>query len=180
MKTKALQSIFSLRTFVRLSAAALMASAAGTYAQSDAARKELAPQQELIVNVEDLNGIANMDSESTRESLLENAFYDAAQDKEWLGKYKFRYNANIPKDKGGYLEFNLVDWERSVSNMYECTLSATYYTVAGETIKLGSFHATESGIAVSTRRDAGEQFQKAAESAFEQALEKLAEKTMGS
>lgn len=139
------------------------------------ARKELAAGKRLIVNVDDLAGMANIRNDFIRENLLQSAFYGAADDKDWIGEFDFRYNYNVPEDRGGYLEFNVVDWERSVTNFYQCTVTATYRTLDGERINLGTFFGRKSGIAVLTGWEVGEAFEEVAEEAFSQALEKLAE-----
>ena len=175
MKMNALASLTPVRA---LAVVALVAASVGVRAQDDRQRKQLAPDQELLVNVEDLTGLANIRTDFVRENLLQSAFHNAANDEDWLGDFEFRYNYNVPGDRGGYLEFTVLDWERSVANMYEFRASARYRTLGGETINLGSFFGQQPGITIVTGWEVGDAFISAAESAFEDALEKLREEAL--
>lgn len=177
MKNKATSS-FTLsciapRLLVACLAAIAVAVASAQKGQQEAAMEELAPDQTIIVNVEDLVGLANIETDFIRENLLETAFYNAAAEHDWLGDFEFRYNYSVPSDRGGYLEFTVLEWERSVTNFYEFRASARYRTVGGETINLGVFDGIRSGIAVVTGWEAGDAFVDAAESAFNEALDEL-------
>lgn len=172
------------RFIVRSSAACLMAIATGASALGDrpqpSAKQELAPNQRLLVNVEDIAALAHIETDFIRGNLLENAFYRAAADAEWLGKFDFRYNYNVPSDRGGYLEFSLTNWERGPAKMYEGMLTARYRTVDGETINHGTFYGSHPGITVVTGWDVTDAFVKAAQEAFDKALEELAQETAAS
>jgi hypothetical protein len=161
-----------------LLAATVAAVSAQDAKQSKNENDELTPNQKLIVNVVDLTGFVNIETDFIRENLLESAFYNAATEEDWLGGFEFRYNYSVPQDRGGYLEFNVIDWERSAANFYNFTATAHYRTVGGERINLGTFHGIESGITVTTGWDVGDAFRDAAETAFSEALDELKKETV--
>ena len=126
----------------------------------------------LIVNIDDFRASLDLDAEWIREDLLERAFYDAARHQK-LDGFDLRYNDEGDKDARDYLNLNILHWRRSFANMYEITVSATYYDADGKKIKLGVFHGYRSGIDISMRGDIAEDFADTAEDAFEQAFKKL-------
>lgn len=133
-------------------------------------------QDKVVVQIDDLQGQIDARLDSPREDLLAQAFTDAASRSELIGDYELEYNSVLPNDARGYLEFNVIRWERSVANMYEFTATATYHDLDGKEINLGTFHGKRSGINVVTRYDIGENFAGSAQDAFEQALKKLEER----
>lgn len=129
----------------------------------------------IQVKIDDMVGQADFRSESVREDLLRTAFYDAASREKWLGKYEFSYNGIGEAAAPGSLEFRVIDWRRSVGNLYQFSVAASYRNADGELVRLGTYHGYESGIAVSMLGDVGRAYADAAEDAFRQALKKLAE-----
>lgn len=134
--------------------------------------KNEAVENSLIVNIDDVRAVFNIDAEWIREDLLERAFYDAARHQKLKG-FELRYNDDGDKNARDYLDFTILHWRRSIGNMYEITISATYYNADGKEIKLGVFHGYRSGIDVSMRGDIADHFADTAEDAFEQALKKM-------
>lgn len=133
-------------------------------------------ESKIMVNMNDLQGSFDPDAKWVREDLLRTAFYDAAEDKVWLGEYEFTYNAVLPKNPRNWLEVTVQHWKRHAAGFFNFTASLAFYDADGEKINLGSFDGSKSGISVIHARDIPEHFASAAESALEDALEKLHER----
>ncbi|MBD5779002.1 hypothetical protein IEN85_05820 [Pelagicoccus sp. NFK12] len=132
--------------------------------------------QALQVYFDDLEGATYTDISNARDDLLHNAFADAADRKEWIGEFDIEYNTLPDEDESGYLMFTVIDWERSRSNFYSFSARAEYVDNDGVTHDLGVVRGQNSGISVSTPRDAGEMFSEVAETAIKRALESLEDK----
>lgn len=136
----------------------------------------MSEEKELQVYFDDLEAATYADFTNARDDLLHNAFADAADRKEWLGKFDIEYNSMPDKDNNGYLKFTVLDWERSRSNFYSFSARAEYVDNDGVKHDLGVVRGRNSGIAVTTPRDSGEMFSEVAETAILNALESLEEK----
>lgn len=187
MKTNFLKSALFTQPLTRSLAAGVIAAglafAGPAFAQdseTEGETKQVAQGQEILVTIDDLKARAEPDSEFVREDLLRDAFYRAAKRNKAIGEYKFAYNRNVEKDARGYLEFDIIDWDRSASGMYECTVRASYRDLDGEKINLGVFHGMRSGIDVSTGWDVSDHFVESAQEAFSQALKKLEKEALAS
>lgn len=137
---------------------------------------ETIAQQELQVYFDDLEGAALVEMSNARDDLLHNAFADAADRKEWIDDYEIEYNVLPDEEDSGYLIFRVIDWERSRTNFYSFSAKAEYVDNDGVTHDLGVVRGQNSGITVTTPRDAGEMFSDVAETAIKRALETLEEK----
>ena len=182
MFTQHLHALFTRGTLI--TALALAASTAPiallgqkATAADDEAVYSIAGERKLVVDVDDLQARADISSEFVRKDILRAAFHRAAKRNQWLGDYDFSYNRNISEEKSGRLEFNVLDWERTRTGMYEFTASARYHTLHGEEINLGVIHGLRSGIDVMTGWDVGDHFMEAAQDAFSEALKRLAKKS---
>ncbi|MDQ8202736.1 hypothetical protein [Pelagicoccus sp. SDUM812003] len=167
------KSIHLLHAFA---AAALLAMAPALSADSG----ETAQSSKLTVLIDDLQGHLDFSSERVREDLLQSAFYNVADRKDWIGEFEFEYNTALPKNARDHLRFRVVDWERTRSNFYEFTAQAEYFDSNGEKTNLGLVRGTTTGIAVTNAYDVSDQFVEAAEQAFEDAVEKLSKKLSSS
>lgn len=127
----------------------------------------------LVVNINDLDGRANFNSEDIREDLLRAAFYDASRRADWLGDYDFNYNVAQGSPVAGSLEFNVLNWRRSRTGMFEFTVAANYWDMDGKKVNLGTFFGMRSNLSVFNAWDVGDQFSGSAEDAFRDSLRKL-------
>lgn len=138
---------------------------------SEAAAEE--PASRMVVNVNDLQGMADFRSEDIREDLLRTAFYDAAERADWFGEYDFRYNRNAEAAVPGSLELQVLNWRRSRTGMYEFSVAVNYWNVDGEKVRLGTSYGTRLGLLSTGPRSVGDQFSASAEDAFRDTLRKL-------
>ena len=168
MKYDKLRGYIPIRNLIACLATAMVAL---PIALSASPEKE-AIENSLIVNIDDFRASFDLDAELIREDLLERAFYDAARHQKLKG-FELRYNDEGDKGAQDYLNLNILHWRRSIGNMYEITVSATYYDADGKEIKLGVFHGYRSGIDISMHGDIADHFTDTAEDAFGQALKKL-------
>lgn len=153
-----------LLSLLSISLAALLAASA---AQADG------NSGQMIVNVDDVRGLFDLDTEWIRQDLLETAFHDAAKRKKWLGDYRFTYNNQLPTNPRNRLELRLLDWSRNRANFFEFSGGAVYYDADGKSHNLGIVYGVRTGIDITMRHDIGERFAEVAEDAFADALRKL-------
>lgn len=143
--------------------------------KSDSAPAKMDESSRMVININDIRGFGDFDTERIRENLLRNAFYDAARRSDWVGKYDFKYNSNTDNQAPGSLEFTVLNWRRSHAGTYEFTVAANYWNADGEKVSLGTSHGTRLGLAVSGAWHAGDQFSASAEDAFRDSLRKYKE-----
>ena len=122
MKYDKLRGYIPIRNLIACLATAMVALPIGL----SASPKKNAAETSLIVNIDDFRASLKLDAEWIREDLLERAFYDAARHQK-LDGFNLRYNDEGNKDSRDYLNLNILHWRRSFANMYEITVSATYY-----------------------------------------------------
>ncbi|MBC2605863.1 hypothetical protein [Pelagicoccus albus] len=181
MKNRIFSRIENARTKVLgLSALAVLAASTTFGAVMDPSKVEKPAAEEaaarrLVVNINDIRGIVDFESERVREDLLRSAFYDAADRSDWLGEFDFNYNSNKKSESPGSLDINVLNWRLSRTGIYEFTASATYWNNDGERVNLGLFHGSRMSLPVTNIWHSGEQFVDSAEDAFKDSLKKLKE-----
>lgn len=180
MKSKRLNLNFTLKPIALLAALAAASFATSTNLQakvkSEKTDSAASSAPALNVYVEDIHGRASFGQEHVREDLLATAFRNAARRSNWVGDYEFDYNINR-EERRNAIEFNLVNWRRSRTGMFECTVAASYWDHNGEKQSLGTFHGMRTSIDVFSRFDFSDHFVTSAQDAFAAALKKLAEKS---
>ncbi|MDQ8204116.1 hypothetical protein [Pelagicoccus sp. SDUM812003] len=157
-----------------LAALAAVSLIGGAFAKASPAKGEKAEDgPRLVVQINDLQGMAEFGSEYARENLLRAAFYEASRRADWLGDYDFEYNRNRDAGERGLLEFNVLHWKRSPAGTYNFTASVAFTDLDGNKTNLGTVQGMRTSIDVFNRWDVSEKFADSAEDAFNSALRKL-------